>query len=417
MKINKYRRSSYCSALTVPLLLLCLTACNGNGVPEINKLVTPGNDEKEPIVIPQPLFSALSVGKGHSLAIYGGVNETWNLYAWGYNGYGQLGDGTSRSKNSPVKIGTATNWKSIAAGAKHSLAINKAGELYAWGNNDDGQLGDGTFSNRNSPVKIGTATNWKSIAAGARHSLAINKASELYAWGWNHYGQLGDGTFSNRNSPVKIGTATNWKSIAAGDSHSLAISKAGELHAWGANFKGQLGNGTSYDRHIPTKIGTATNWKSIAGGAIHSLAINKAGELHAWGGNTKGQVGYGTPGTLAKQESPVKIGTATNWKSIAAGANHSLATNKAGELYAWGENTKGQLGLGHDMTSIQESPAKIGTVKNWKSIAVGAINNHSLAISKAGELYAWGEDTNGRLGDGGTNENKTIPVKIQSPRL
>ena len=171
------------------------------------------------------------------------------------------------------------------------------------------------------------------------------------------------------------------------------------------------------DRRLPTKIGTATNWVKVAAGAIHSLAINKAGELYAWGGNTKGQVGHGTAGTLAKQESPVKIGTSTNWVKVAAGAIHSLAINKAGELYAWGGNTKGQLGLGHDTTRIQERPTKIGTSTNWKSIAAGALNSHSLAINKAGELYAWGEDTHGRLGDGGTNENKTTPVKIQNPRL
>lgn len=140
------------------LLLLCLTACSGSGVPEISKLVTPGNDEKEPVFIPQPLFFTVSAGNRHSLAIYGRVNETWNLYAWGHNSHGQLGDGTSRSKNSPKQIDTSTNntnWVSVAAGKRYSLAINKAGELYAWGEDTHGRLGDGGANeNKTTPVKI-----------------------------------------------------------------------------------------------------------------------------------------------------------------------------------------------------------------------------------------------------------------------
>ena len=224
MKINKYHHT-----LAVALLLLCLTACSGDGFPEISKLVTLGNDEKEPIVIPKPLFFTVSAGESHSLAIYGRVNEAWNLYAWGYNGYRQLGDGTSRSKNSPTQIGNAANWLSITAGKRHSLAISKDGKLYAWGDNDKGQLGDNTTTTRRAPTQIGNATNWVKVAAGASHSLAIDKDGELYAWGWNFFGQLGDTTTRDRRVPKKIGNATNWVKVAAGASHSLAINKDGEL--------------------------------------------------------------------------------------------------------------------------------------------------------------------------------------------
>ena len=140
-------------------------------------------------------------------------------------------------------------------GTRYSLAVSTDGKLYAWGRNIDGQLGDGTNTSTNSHVRIGAATNWKNIAAGAvSHNLAINTDGELYAWGYNGQGQLGDGTDTNKNTPTRIGTATNWKNIAAGSYHSMAINAAGELYAWGSNHYGQLGNGTKLYETTPILV-------------------------------------------------------------------------------------------------------------------------------------------------------------------
>ena len=102
--------------------------------------------------------------------------QTNALYAWGSNYGGQLGDGTNNDNNSPTRIGTATNWKSISAGYEHTVAINSSGELYAWGDNSSGQLGDGTATARLTPTRIGTATNWTSVAAGVFHNVALNSS-------------------------------------------------------------------------------------------------------------------------------------------------------------------------------------------------------------------------------------------------
>ncbi|MBK6994106.1 MAG: T9SS type A sorting domain-containing protein [Lewinellaceae bacterium] len=165
-----------------------------------------------------------------------------------------MGDGTYAPKNSPVQIGTATNWKSVAAGGFHTLAIKTDGSRWAWGWNDYGELGDGTYAPKNSPVQIGTATNWKSVAASYSHSLAIKTDGSLRAWGNNEYGELGDGTFAAKNSPVQIGTATNWQNVTAGTYHTLAIKTDGSLWAWGRNYNGELGDGTNADKNIPTEI-------------------------------------------------------------------------------------------------------------------------------------------------------------------
>src|SRR3989337_2185821 len=136
----------------------------------------------------------------------------------------------------------------IAAGSYHTLAIKSDGTLWAWGYNYAGQLGDGTTSNKTTPVQIGTGTNWSQIAAGGYHTLAIKSDGTLWAWGYNSYGQLGDGASGGGNyktTPVQIGTGTNWSQIAAGGYHTLAIQSDGTLWAWG-NYYGQLGDATAW---------------------------------------------------------------------------------------------------------------------------------------------------------------------------
>ena len=195
---------------------------SGNGVPNNDTLghgallgnSTANNDNTsaKPVVTPKVFASA---GYAHSAVI----NENGELYTWGNNHKGELGDGTNVGKNSPTKIDNPTsntNWVSIAGGGDYSLAINTDGELYAWGRNNYGQLGDGTYIDKTSPTKIVAATNWNIIAAGHYHSIAINEDGELYTWGYNGHGHLGDGTYTNRNIPTKIGTATNWVSVVTG---------------------------------------------------------------------------------------------------------------------------------------------------------------------------------------------------------
>jgi alpha-tubulin suppressor-like RCC1 family protein len=280
----------------------------------------------------------LATGSQHTLAL----RADGSLWGWGQNDTGQLGDGTTLTRTSPVRVGTATDWLALAAGASHSLARKADGSLWAWGSNGSGQLGDGTTLTRTSPVRVGTAGDWLALAAGASHSLARKTDGSLWAWGYNGYGQLGDGTFANRTTPVQVGTATDWAAVAAGGSHSLALKADGSLWAWGSNGSGQLGDGSVvYYRSSPVRVGTATDWLAVAAGASHSLALKADGSLWAWGNNGFGQLGDGTG---ANRSSPVRVGTDADWAAVAAGAYHSLALKADGSLWAWGWNYYGQLG-------------------------------------------------------------------------
>ena len=187
-----------------------------------------------------------------------------------------------------VAVGCRAASATLAAGSSFTLRIRPDGTLWALGNNDHGQLGDGTTTARSSPVQIGTG--YAAVAAGYAHAVAVKADGTLWAWGLNGNGQLGDGTTSPQPSPVQIGTG--FVSVAAGDYHTLAVGTDGTLWAWGSNAYAQLGDGTTDQQTWPVQIGTG--FASVAGGAVHSAAVKTDGTLWAWGYNAEGEVGNGT---------------------------------------------------------------------------------------------------------------------------
>lgn len=349
-------------------------------------------------------FDRIITSSFHNLAI----KTDGTLWAWGYNGYGQLGDGTTVNKTAPVQINLSPNWE-IGVGENHSLTI-KNGTLWAWGSNAYGQLGNGGTSNETTPVQIGTDTNWTRVIAGNYSSYAIKSDGTLWAWGYNASGRLGDGTIINRNTPVQITTATNWKKVVAGNGHTLAIKTDGTLWVWGNNSNGKLGLGYAViSTQVPTQVGTSTDWIDVSAGGTFSLAIKANHTLWAWGGNYYGQLG---DGTTTDKPTPIQIGTDTNWEGIMAGGYHSLAKKSNGTLWSSGENISGQLGIG--TTTNQSTFTQIGNDTNWTIFTAG--NNHSAAIKNDGSLWTWGGSGFGQLGNG-TQGTVTIPIMINCPQI
>ena len=240
--------------------------------------------------IPADSIKAISAGVLHTIAL----KTDGSLWAWGYNGVGELGDGTNVDRNTPVRIGSETNWSAISAGEFRTIALKTDGSIWAWGSNYNGELGNGTNSVRNTPAQIGSETNWSAISAGLYHTIALKTDGSLWAWGRNYEGQLGDGTDTDRNTPVRIGSETNWSAISAGYEHTTALKTDGSLWAWGSNTFGQLGDGTDTDRNTPVRIGSETNWSAISAGEFRTIALKTDGSLWAWGRNYEGQLGDGT---------------------------------------------------------------------------------------------------------------------------
>ncbi|MCA8838240.1 MAG: hypothetical protein K8963_10380, partial [Proteobacteria bacterium] len=380
---------------------------NGAGVKPaitIRALSTTGQDETTVTftVEPKPLglVRQLSGYTAHTCA----VSADAELYCWGLNTNGELGLGDVANRNTPTRVGIATNWSQVGASASHTCAINDSDELYCWGSNSIGQLGLGASNMRNTPIKVGTNDNWSQISTSATHTCAINDSDALYCWGSNNAGQLGLGDSNMRNTPIKVGTNDNWSQISGGDVHTCAINNTNEIYCWGSNDFGQAGTASASD--TPAKVGNATNWSQISGGQGQTCAVNTIGELYCWGIGVNGRLGLGD---TDNRNTPTKVGTATNWMQVSTGFAHSCAVNTIGEIYCWGSNNSGELGS----ASASNTPIKVGNATNWSQVSVP--DRYTCAVNFTGQLFCWGSGDSGRLGLGDTSGRNT-PTPVTTAR-
>jgi alpha-tubulin suppressor-like RCC1 family protein len=274
----------------------------------------------------------------------------------------------------------------VAAGVMHSLALTSKGTVYAWGNNQAGQLGDGTTTNRSTPVKVADLpTDITAVAAGAVHTLAMNSKGTVYAWGDNSEGQLGDGTTTSSLTPkpVSLPADVTITTVAAGYGHNLAATATGTVYAWGQNHYGQLGSGASNEfSSTPVAVlvlPAGATITALSGSSMHSLAAASNGTAYAWGQNAP--FGLLGDGTTTNHPTPVAISlpAGVTFKALAAGVYHNLAVGSNGTAYVWGTNTDGQLGDGtSDLESILAPAAVKGLPTGVTVTAVAAGGGHSL---------------------------------------
>lgn len=348
-------------------------------------------------------WSQIAGGRLHTVAL----KTDGTLWAWGGNTYGNLGDGTTTDKSTPIQIGTETNWAKVCAGGYHTLAIKTDGTLWAWGRNDYGQLGDGTIINKSTPIQIGVLSDWSQIESKEGRTLAIKTDGTLWSWGITNF----DENTEYRSTPEQVGTDTDWSKISCGFTHIIALKTNGTLWGWGGNGYGQLGDGTTTLKTTPIQIGAANDWSKIATGYMHTVALKTDGTLWAWGPNEWGWLGDGT--TIGKTI-PTQIGTATNWSQIAASNINTVAIKTDGTVWTWGANYFGQLGNHGDPNGRNVIPRQVGTATNWSQITMGYM--HVIALKTDNTLWAWGGNFFGNLGDG-TTIDRYAPREISCSAL
>ena len=289
------------------------------------------------------------------------------------------------------------------------IRISGGTRLWSWGGRAGYGNGDGTTITR----KLGTrefynAIDWCQVNIGRRSGSAINSSGELWSWAHNLCAMLGDGTTTSRCSPVReISSSTDWCQVSSGDCHSVAVKTSNELWTWGSGNCGSLGNGTTVSRCSPVReISSSTDWCKVSAGGQKVLAVKTSGQLWSWGNNNCGHLG---DGTTVSRCSPVReISSSADWCQVSAGECHSAAIKTTGQIWAWGSNNCGQLGDGTTVSKC--SPVReFCSATDWCGVAAGGYG-HTVGIKTSGQVWSWGRGQDGRLGDG-TTINKCSPVR------
>ncbi|GAM09006.1 ultraviolet-B receptor UVR8 [Geobacter sp. OR-1] len=343
---------------------------------------------------------AITAGSYHSAAL----RSDGTVLTWGYNANGQLGDGTTESRNTPVVvtgIGAATR---ISAGSNHMLAIMADGTVRSWGWNTYGQLGDGSTQDRRTPAQVYGLSGVRTIAAGYGHSLAVKSSGQVVAWGNNGYGRLGDGTSGQQTYPAQVIGFGTPAALSVGHYHSAVVTGDGSVWTWGRNSEGQLGDGTTLMKSVPAPLAGLSGFSSVASGGYHTVALKGDGTIVSWGNNSNGQVG---DGTLISRLSPVLVTGLSGVIAVAAGSYHSVALKSDGTVWTWGGNYYGQLGNGD--TFDRSSPVQVLGLEGVIAIAAGS--SHTVALKSDGTVWTWGYNSSGQLGDG-TNISRYAPVQV-----
>jgi len=312
-----------------------------------------------------------------------------------------------------------------AAGASHSLFLLSDGRVAAVGRGDDGQLGMGDAEPREAPEVVQGVGKARAVVAGAEFSLAVvagdgDDDDKLWGWGWADFGRLGSATRGAALAPALVRglpTPLAVAAVAAGDAHAVVALAGGAVYAFGRNSTGALGLGDTADRAAPTLVPSLPPVRSVAAGAEHSVFATVAGDVYAAGWNGHGPIGDGGRTDSATPVCARVVGPANGGPpivTVAAGWRHTLAIDASRELWAWGWNGWGQLGVGAGDDGLE--PAKVGGPLAGVPVASASGGwRHTLAVDGEGRLYAWGWGAFGQTARGADRSDAPLPVPVPMP--
>ncbi|XP_058735597.1 ultraviolet-B receptor UVR8-like isoform X3 [Vicia villosa] len=352
----------------------------------------------------------ISAGASHTVALLSGNV----VCSWGRGEDGQLGHGDTDDRLLPTKLSAfdGQDIVSVTCGADYTVARSDSSKnVYSWGWGDFGRLGHGDHSDLFIPHPIGALQGLKikQIACGDCHCLAVTMESKVLSWGRNQNGELGLGTTEDSLVPQKVLAfeGIRIKMVAAGAEHSVAITEDGDLYGWGWGRYGNLGLGDKNDRLIPEKVNiVGVKIGMVSCGWRHTISVSSSGELYTHGWSKYGQLGHGD---FEDHLVPRKVQALSDKfiSQVSGGWRHSMALTSSGQLFGWGWNKFGQIGIGNNFDCC--SPMLV----NFPRAQISCGWRHTVAVTNLANVYSWGRGTNGQLGHGDTID-RNVPIIIDA---
>ena len=353
------------------------------------------------------------------------ITSDGELYTWGNNEFGNIGNGTTNDQTTPHLVGISGKIKNVVSYLGDTVfAITEDGKLYSWGNNISGQVGNGTTNNQTTPYLVEINGKIKDVVSSCDQTIyAITEEGKLYSWGNNVVGQVGNGTdTNNQTTPYLVEIDGKIKNVVSScDQTIYAITEEGKLYSWGKNNHGQIGDGNANDDGTSKQltphlvVGIDGKVKDIIIDNYTVYAITEEDKLYSWGNNQRGQVGSSNPDNQNEPmiKSPQELSIVGKVKNVVISFNDTVyAVTEEGKLYSWGNNTKGQVGNGKSGDNVKQIESYLveGIDGKVKDIVLGPYT--VFVITEEGKLYSWGQNNKGQVGNGTDTGIQTTPYNI-----
>ncbi len=345
---------------------------------------------------------SLTAGDDHTCLL----QRSGSVHCWGWGGFGQLGAGDTLNYLAPIKVQGGEKFVTVAAGSAHTCGLTGNGTAFCWGGNAVGALArpNSIFLSK-LPVRTDGNFRYAGISAGTGYTCGVALNGTGYCWGSGGSGELGTGIDEDTFNPTVLSGSLRFSQISTGLFHTCGITKSGAAYCWGDNLYGKLGTGDLVNHSTPALVLGNLNFKKIGTGAFHTCGLTHGGQAWCWGSNVSNELGNGTQ--VNHVTAPVQVVGGRTFLNIAVGDYHACGITAGFELYCWGSNTYGKLGIGSTISTT----APVLVHGNHRFFAVSAGGNHTCGIAKGEGVFCWGWNALGQLGNG-RRDPEYLPTEV-----
>jgi alpha-tubulin suppressor-like RCC1 family protein len=347
-------------------------------------------------------FIQVSGGNQHTC----GVTADNRAYCWGYNFYGQLGDGTNIQRLKPVAVSGTLRFRQVSAGYWHTCGVTPSNQAYCWGENSAGTLGDGSKTNRSTPTLVAGGHLFRRLDAGSFFTCGVSYPdNKAYCWGYNDRGNLGDGTATRHSTPVAVSGNLQFRDVEAGLDATCGVTTSSVAYCWGSDSVGQLGDGRPAPYSLtPTPVATSSKFSQIDAGSAFACGVTPAKRAFCWGSGRQGQIG---DGKNFLRYTPRPAGGGILFDRVTTGGRHTCGENTENHTFCWGTG-----GIGDGTNGPRLTPVEVAGGHFFNQVSAGG--EHTCGKTGAGVAYCWGNNEFGQLGDG-TQTDRVRPVAVVGP--